>query len=185
MSAITKQLGQRLLAVAKVRRLSPGETHDLGRLAGNIVELDTTIDIDVANDGQARLSYSHELLNLSNRPLTKVAKELWFEHMTSPLVITPVSDPQHRVAIQRVHDTATLANFACQVSPAIRPGEAGVVGCACEGMRFLEDHYWRHQVMRFTRHLTIQLRHRGGRQLAVCAAVEEHVDGAETRRLRT
>src|SRR6266487_6391940 len=63
-SGITKELGQRLLAVAKVRRLSPGETHDLGRLAGNIVELDTTIDIDVANDGKARLSYSHELLNL-------------------------------------------------------------------------------------------------------------------------
>ncbi len=34
-------------------------------------------------------------------------------------------------------------------------------------------------MMRYTRHLTLRLRHREGGQLTVCTAVEEHPDGSE------
>jgi len=179
MSSAAKELGQRLLTLGKVRRLPLCEVEQLARLAGNIVDLDLRIEIDVASDGRAVLSYRHELLNVSSKPLTKLAREQWFEHTTGPLVITPRSEGDHRVAIQRVHDTGDLAKFACQVSPALRPGETGVVGYSCAGGRFLGDHYWREALRRYTRHFTIRLRHRGGGQLAVCTAVEEHPDGSE------
>jgi len=174
-----KEVGQRLLTVGKARRLPPSELEQLARLAGTIVELDLKIDIDIASDGQAILTYRHELLNMSGKPLTKMARELWFEHPAGPLAITPASEADHRVVIQRVHETGNLVKFACQVSPPIRPGEVGVVGYACEGARFLDDHYWREALRRYTRHLTIRLRHRGGGQLTVCTAVEEHADGSE------
>ena len=178
-STATRELGQRLLTLGKVRRLPPSEIEQLAGLAGNIIELDLEIGFDVDGDGRVVVSYRHELLNMSDRPLTKLTRELWFEHMTGPLVITPASNPHRRVAIQRVHDTATLATFGCQISPAIRPGEAGVVGYTCEGGQFLDDHYWREALRRYTRHLTFQLRHRHGEQLTVCTAIEEHADGSE------
>ena len=174
-----KELGQRLVTLGKVRRLPLSETEQLARLAGNVVELDLKIEFDVLDDGRAVVSYRHELLNMSDRPLTRVARELWFEHTTGRIVITPGSEADHRVAIQRVHDTGSLVKFACQISPAIRPGETGVVGYTCEGGRFVDDHYWREALRRYTRHLTIRLRHRGGDQLTVCTAIEEHADGSE------
>lgn len=178
-SIATKELGQRLLTLGTLRRLPSSEIEQLARLAGSVVELDLKIEIDVADDGQAVLSYRHELLNMSSKPLTKLARELWFEHTTGPLVITPRSEADHKVAVQRVHEAGSLVKFACQVSPAVRSGEVGVIGYRCEGGRFLEDHYWRQSLPRYTRHLTIRLRHRGGGQLSVCTAIEEHPDGLE------
>jgi hypothetical protein len=49
----------------------------------------------------------------------------------------------------------------------------------CEGGRFVEDHYWRQSVPRYTRHLTINLKHRHAGRLVGCTATEEHPDGAE------
>jgi hypothetical protein len=178
-SEMTVELGQRLVELAKIRRLPRADLEQLAHLAGNIVDLDTTINIDVTSDGRADLTYRHELLNMSNRPLTRQAKELWFEHTTGKLEITPMSENGRRVAIQRVHDTGNLVKFACQISPPIRPGEAGIIGYSCTGGRFVDDHYWRQAMPRYTRHLTIRLRHRGGGRLAVCTAVEEHPDGSE------
>jgi hypothetical protein len=179
LSPATREIGQRLLTLAKARRLTPADTEQLGRLAGNILELDLGIQIDVATDGQAELTYRHELLNMSSRPVTKLARELWFEYTSGKLEIVPISGTGHHVAVQRVHDTTCLAKFACQISPPIRPGEVGVIGYTCRGGQFLEDHYWRQSIPRFTRHFTMRLRHRGGGQLGVCTAVEEHPDGSE------
>ncbi len=178
-SETTRELGQRLLTLAKARRLPLADTEQLACLAGNVVELDLTLDIDVAADGAAMLTYRHELLNMSSRPLTRLAREVWFEHTTGPITITPVSEVRQHVAIQRVHDAGSLAKFACQISPPIRPGETGVISYSCGGGRFLDDHYWRQSIPRYTRHLTIRLRHRGGGQLSVCTAVEEHPDGSD------
>ncbi len=179
MSSVTKELGQGLLTLGKVRRLPSSEVESLARLAGNVVELELKIEVDVAGDGRAVLSYRHELLNMSNKPLTRLARELWFEHATGPLVIAPTAEAGHRVAVQRLHEAGSMVKFACQVSPPIRPGEVGVVGYTCEGGRFIDDHYWRQSLQRYTRHLTIRLRHRGGGQLSVCTAIEEHPDGSE------
>lgn len=57
------------------------------------------------------------------------------------IIIDLVSDPDRRVMIQCIHDTADLSTFACQISPPIQPGEMATVGCVCEVGQFLGDHY--------------------------------------------
>ncbi|MEV8440781.1 helix-turn-helix transcriptional regulator [Actinosynnema sp. NPDC051121] len=151
----------------------------LVRQANASIELDLQISFDIADDGRATLTGRHELLNLSDRPVARLARELWFEHTDGPLRIRPLHEDGHRVAIQRVHDTDHLAKFACLVSPAIQPGESAVVGYTCDGGSFVSDHYWQQTASRYIRQLSIRLRHRGARQLVSCTAVEEHPDGAQ------
>lgn len=151
----------------------------LARQANASIELGLQISFDIAEDGHATLTGRYELLNLSARPVARLARELWFEHTDGPLRITPLHKDGHRVAVQRVHDTEHLAKFACLVSPAIQPGESAVVGYTCEGGSFVSDHYWQQTASRYIRQLSIRLRHRGARQLVSCTAVEEHPDGAQ------
>jgi hypothetical protein len=104
---------------------------------------------------------------------------LWFEHTDAPLRIRPLQRDSYRVAIQRIHDTGNLAKFACLVSPPIQPGETATVAYTCEGGQFVSDHYWQQSLVRFTRRLSFQVRHRGGRQLVSCTATKDHIDGAQ------
>lgn len=147
--------------------------------AGEIVGLSMEIDIDIQADGWSRLINRHEIVNLSDRPLTKVPRELWFENTRPPISVEPESAGKHRVIIQRVHETANLIKFACQISPPLMPGEAAVVAFVAEGGQFVEDHYWRQAITRPLQRYEIKIRHRGAGKLLRCAAVEEHADGSE------
>jgi hypothetical protein len=178
-SATANQIGRNLLTLGKLLRLEDSELQQLAGLAGNVVELDQRLDIDIATDGWAQVSYKHELFNMSSRPMTRLTRELWFEHTRGPLTIVTVDQPDRRVSIQRKHDTASLAKFACQISPPIQPGETAVIAYECEGGQFLEDHYWRQAFPQYTRHFTMSLRHRGAGRLVNCTATEEHTDGSE------
>jgi len=178
-SQTTRAIGRKLIALAKVLRLSPEETRQLAQLSGNAVDLDLTVDLDIGRDGWAQVSYRHELFNMSTRPITRLSRELWFENTRGHLSISSENDGTRRVVIQRIHDTGNLAKFACQVSPAVRPGETVLIRYTCGGGQFLNDHYWRQALQRYTRHLTINLRHRGAKRLANCTATEEHPDGME------
>jgi hypothetical protein len=136
-------------------------------------------DIDIGPDGWSRVTYHHQLLNLSDKPMTRLAREVWFENTRDQLSIVPIDDTKHRVMIQRRHDTVNLSKFACQFSPPLQPGETATVGFTCTGGQFLSDHYWRQNIPRYTRHYTLRIRHQGAGQLLRCWAVEEHPDGAE------
>lgn len=177
---LARELGQKLLELQKVLRLSSEEVHLLAGLSGNVVELSVSLEVDIEKDGQARLTYRHDILNLTNKPITRLPRELWFVYTSGPLVIEPVCEGKRRVAIQRVHDTPTLAKFACQISPAIQPGETGVVGYECTGGLFKELLYWRQSLQRYTRHFTFRVRHQDAGTLTSCSAVEEHPDGSES-----
>jgi hypothetical protein len=172
-------IGRKLIRLAKVLRLTPAESRQLARLAGNAIDLDLVIDIVIDEHGRGRLSYRHHLLNLSTRPVTRLARELWFENTGGTLTISPTSDCERQLVIQRVHDTANLAKFACQISPPVRPGDAAVIGYFCDGGRFVKDHYWRQSLQRYTRHLTLNIHHQNAGHLIRCSAVEEHPDGSE------
>ena len=113
------------------------------------------------------------------KPLPRIARELWFENTNGPLTITPTPDCERRLMIQRVHDTANLSKFACQISPPLQTGESAIVGFTCEGGQFVDDHYWRQAINRHVRHYAIRVRQRGAGQLVRCTAIEEHPDGAE------
>jgi hypothetical protein len=143
------------------------------------VELDARLMFDIAPDGWATLTCRHELLNAGHEPVSRLSRELWFEHTDASLRIQPMAEGQHRVAIQRIHDTGNLTKFTCLVSPAIQPGETAVVGYTCEGGQFVSDHYWQQTIVRYTRQLAFQIRHRGAGRLASCTASKDHVDGAQ------
>jgi len=175
----TQRLGQRLLKLKKVQRLSDRDISQFAHLAGHIIDLDLRIDIEISGNGAARLTYRFEVLNMTDRPLTRLSRDLWFQYTSGELTIRPLADSTRRVAIQRIHDAPNLAKFACQLSPAIQPGESAVVGYTCEGGRFEDALYWRQAVPRYTRHFTINLRHGDAGDLISCSAVEEHDDGSE------
>ena len=71
------------------------------------------------------------------------------------------------------------SKFVCHISPAIVPGEAVTISNSCRGGQFVHDHYWRQAVPRYTRHLTLNIRHHGVDMLLNCTAIEEQADGSE------
>lgn len=174
-----REIGRGLIRLGQERRLSAGEIEGLAGAAGQIVELSLRVNITIDKDGWAETAHTREFFNMTNRPLTRVAAELWFENTRGPLAISATADEGRRVAIQRIHDTQNMAKFACQISPPIRPGQAAQITYRCQGGQFLSDHYWRQSISRLTRHLTISLRQRDAGRLLACTAVEEHPDGSE------
>ncbi|HEV7933058.1 MAG TPA: hypothetical protein VGP70_12220 [Actinomadura sp.] len=158
-------LGCSTLADPEVRPASEGAAWGAS-IRGNIIELSIRLDIDIAPDGWAELVYRHELLNLSDKPLTRIARELWFENTRGPLIITPTAESERRLMIQRLHDTANLAKFACQISPPLPPGESAIVGFSCKEGQFVEDHYWRQAISRHVRQYTIRVRQQGAENSA-------------------
>ncbi len=177
--ASAQDIMRRLMQFEGVARLDSREITQFAYLAGHIIDLDTRIDLHIGDDGSAHLTYRYETLNMTDKPLTRLPRELWFEHTDGRLDIRPLRDSTHRLAIQRVHDTPNLAKFACQLSPAIKPGESAQIGYSCDGGRFEDALYWRQAVYRYTRRLTINLRHANAGDVLSCSAVEEHPDGAE------
>ncbi|MBH0776669.1 hypothetical protein [Nocardia bovistercoris] len=174
-----RRIAKRLISLARVLRLDDTETARIASLAGQVVELEMHVEISIDRDGLGRVTYRHELFNMSNDPVSRIPREVWFEHTPKPLTITPISVGTHRALIQRIHDTPGLAKFACQIAPAIQPGETGTVSYECTGGQFISDHYWRQGAARYTRHLTITLHHQAVGRLLSYSAQEEQVNGAE------
>ncbi|NUP32983.1 MAG: helix-turn-helix transcriptional regulator [Streptomycetaceae bacterium] len=148
------------------------------KLADSVVELELFIAIDVDKDGWVNLTYRHTVLNLTDRPLTRFARELWFEHGEGPLEITALPTARHQIAVERIHDAGTLAKFACRVSPPVPPMGSATIAYRCTGGRFVDAHYWRQAITRATLRLTIDVHQRGLAALRDVAALEEHPDGA-------
>jgi hypothetical protein len=172
-------LGRKLIALQHKLRLSDSDTRQLARLAGHVVDLSLAIAIAIEPSGNAVVTYEHEILNLTSAPLRRIPREVWFKHATgSHLKITPITMDSRRLMLQRTHDATHIAKFACQFAPAIDPGELAHFGYSCLGGRFVDEFYWRQDVLRHTRHLTIAARHRQA-TLLTCSAVEQLPDGSE------
>ncbi len=174
-----QRIARSLVALAKRLHLSDAEIARLAKLAGHIVELDVTCSIDIDGAGWSTVTYSHQLLNLTNRPIKRLTRKLWFETTDGPLAIEPSPSNDRKVAIQRMHDMNNLSKFACHISPGIASDEVATISYSCRGGQFIHDHYWRQAVPRYTRHLTLNIRHRGVDMLLNCTAIEEQADGSE------
>lgn len=99
-----------LVALGDRRYVSTQETARFSELLGNIVDLEREVGIHIDKSGSAQLSFRYEVLNLTSRPLARLPRDLWFQHVNGQLNIYPIeSQTDHRVAIQRVHDTPNLA----------------------------------------------------------------------------
>ncbi|TCJ40729.1 helix-turn-helix transcriptional regulator [Parafrankia sp. BMG5.11] len=164
---------------AASRTPGPAAPVTSGVVTGDVVDRSLTIDIDVADDGWATLTYRHEIYNATATPFTRLNRELWFETTNGLLQIEALPSPDRNIIIQRIHDTELNARFACQVFPAIQPGESAIVGYRSSGGRFVYDHYWRQSIVRPTGTFTIRLRHQGVTSLTRCTATEDRPDGSE------
>jgi hypothetical protein len=124
--------------------------------------------------------YQHDLVNLNEKPLGRVTREVWFQYVDSSITITPTQHNDRRIVIQRIHDAGSLAKFAFKISPPLKPGERTTVRYLCEGGSFRDALYWRESMTRYTRHYTLTLSHQGIGKLTDCTAVIEHSDGSES-----
>lgn len=152
---------------------------------GDVIELSTEVALDIAASGAARLMYRHVLLNLGDRPLASFARQVWFERTSGRIVLVavrppdPAIAPAHVVTLRRVHETGSFLKFACLISPPLAPRESMVVQYLCTGGVFVDEHYWRQDIIRPTRHLQMTVRQFGVSQLRGCDVVEEVGDGCE------
>jgi hypothetical protein len=160
--------------------LPPDEATEVAALAGHLVDLSVTIDLQIAVDGLCSVTYRYRALNLTDRPLHRTPRDLWFQHSRGKLELFALRESTTRNAIQRLHTADNVAKFACQLSPPIQPGETASFGYRCSGAEFRGDWYWRQQFARYTRAYTLNVRHEGIKEVAGITATEELPDGTET-----
>src|ERR1035441_8724697 len=66
---ITRQVGKKLVELSRQLRLSDAETRQLAALAGNVVELEVGLTIDIDRQGRAGGGFEDDPIKLSERPL--------------------------------------------------------------------------------------------------------------------
>ena len=172
-------IARSVLMLGKRMRLAEAEVAELAALAGNLIDLEMECSIEIDADGWSSVTYRFEVLNLTNRPVKRMVRDQWFETTRGSLQIEPSDSSDRSVSIQRMHDTANMTKFACQFSPAIEPGEVGVIGYTTRGGQFNHDHYWRQMTTRPVRQFTLSIRHQGVAMLLGCTAIEEQLDGSQ------
>jgi hypothetical protein len=178
-TALPELLAQKLLALGHAGRVPPAEISQLSSLAGNVVDLRTEIELVVEKDGACSVTYAYETLNLTDRPIARVSRDLWFQHPRNPLQMEPHPNSTAKLVIQRLHTADNMVKFAVHLSPPISPGDVATFGYCCSGAEFRDDLYWRQAIARFTRHFTLSVRHKGVETLTGLTAVEELPNGTE------
>jgi len=173
-------LARKVAGLGQVLRWPPDEIAEVASLAGNLVDLSLTIDLHIGADGLCDVTYRYHSLNLTDKPVHRAPRDLWFQHSRGKLTLTALREGPTKNAIQRLHTADNIAKFACQFSPAIEPGEAVTFGYTCSGAEFRRDFYWRQMFARYTREFTLRVRHEGLRECAGISATEELPDGTET-----
>lgn len=172
-------LTRKLTGLGHVLRLPPAEVAELAALAGNLVDLSLTVDLTIESDGLCAVTYRYHQLNLTNHSVNRAPRDLWFQHSRGPLALIALREGPTKNAIQRLHTADNIAKFACQLSPAIQPGESARFGYTCSGAEFQQDWYWRQAFARHTREYTLRVRHKAIGETAGISATEELPDGTE------
>lgn len=162
------------------RDAEPAEPEpDQAKLSADIQDNHLDVNIDVTQVGNVRLTYRHEFQNTTRTPFSRLVRQFWFKHTTGPLVVEPLADSDRRILVQPIHDVGVYLKFACQIFPAIQPGETARIGYTCTGGLFSDELYWRQAIFRPTRKLSLHLRLCGVQTLSQCSALEEHPNGSE------
>ena len=82
---IHERLARRVTNLGHVLRLPPDEVAEIAALAGNLVDLSLTIDLTIAPDGVCKVTYRYSSLNLTDRPINRAPRDLWFQHSRTKL----------------------------------------------------------------------------------------------------
>ncbi|MEM8925019.1 MAG: hypothetical protein AAGD35_16050 [Actinomycetota bacterium] len=143
-----------------------------------IIDAHTEIEIDIDAEGHAIVRYCYDMLNLTDGPVARVPRTIWFKHTHADVTIEPIQLGERQVRIELQHDVMPQKKFAYRISPAIEPGGRARFGCEISGGAFVDDFFWRHLALRSTDLMTISVVHRG-RTLDEVTAHEEQTNGSE------
>jgi hypothetical protein len=176
---LTKKIAKAVLLHGKRLRFTDAEMTELAKLAGHLVDLEMDCTIDIDDTGESTITYRFHMINLTDKPIKRMTREQWFENTAGRLCIEPHASSDRQVRIQRVHDTANMSKFDCVFTPALEPAEVATIAYTTKGGQFLHDHYWRQTAPRYTRRLTLTVRHHAVEMLLNCTAIVDDHDGAQ------
>ena len=71
---LVTRIARSVVMLSKSMSLSDAEVVELGKLAGNLVDLQMECSIDIAADGWASVTYCHQVVNLSSRPVKRMMR---------------------------------------------------------------------------------------------------------------
>jgi transcriptional regulator with XRE-family HTH domain len=172
-------MASRMVLSGRSNRLPPEELTRLAGLAGNVVDLSRRVDLDIRTDGSCVATYRFNLLNLTDRPLSRVARGLWFERSLEDIHVEPLDEDYGVMSIKSLHSAKNLIKFACLLSPPVQPGASLRFGYRGLGGEFQNEYYWRQSIVRPTRRSTLRVRHQGLGCPRRVTAVHELADGSE------
>src|SRR4029453_14292213 len=118
--------------------------------AGNLVDLSLAVDLHIEKDRRCSVTYRYHLLNLTDRAVNRAPRDLWFQHSRGRLELVALREGPTKNAIQGLPTADNVPQFACQLSPAIEPGESASFGYTCSSAEFQKDLYWRQAFARYT-----------------------------------
>jgi hypothetical protein len=156
------------------QRTIPAHSHQ----PGQVVDVHTKIAVDISVGGEAVVKYGYEILNLTDRPIGRIPRTVWFKHTHDEITVDPVRFDERQVLIEMIHESEPQKKFAYHLSPAVEVGGRGRYGCEIRGGAFVDDLYWRHLAIRDTELMTMEITHQG-HVLRRCSATEELTDGSE------
>ena len=177
--ALESETGKKLTLLARHFKMSKRDLEGLARLTDRVVEFDTTITIDISDNGHVVVEYDRLILNLMDRPLSSLSWDIWFKYAHEKIGIVTNKNCSRNTKIVVKHDTVNLAKFATLVSPSISPGDTARISYSCHGGLFTDSLYWRQNIPRDVRHFTLTARQRVSNELLSCSATEELPDGSE------
>lgn len=175
----TKKIAKAVLLHGKRLRFTDAEMTELAKLAGHLVDLEMDCTIEIDSAGESTITYRFHMINLTDKPIKRMTREQWFENTAGRLCIEPHPSSDRQVRIQRVHDTANMSKFDCVFTPAVEPAEVATIAYTTRGGQFLHDHYWRQSAPRYTRRLTLTVKHHAVEMLLNCTAIVDDHDGAQ------
>ncbi|MGH3720612.1 MAG: hypothetical protein ACRDRI_17555 [Pseudonocardiaceae bacterium] len=173
------QLGKKLILLAQRLRMSATELESLAQLVGQVVELDTVINVNISTNGHSVVEYDRLIVNLTSHPISRLSWGVWFKHAHSNITIAPGESNGRNISIATIHNTMNLVKFATLLSPSVDPGDTARVTYFCHGGLFTDSFYWRQDIPHRTRHFTLTVRHRVPSKLIAHTATEEFPDGSE------
>lgn len=151
-------------------------------LSGAVVETAREVDIDIDAEGRAVVGVRLAVRNLSERPLTRLHHEVWFERTAGRVDVRLLGGPgaAGRMRVEGLYGAGPLAKFTVRFLSPVAPGDSARMAYACVGGVFADRFYWRQTVSRPIERLSLRVRQRGVRRILGWSAVEEHRGGAET-----
>jgi hypothetical protein len=156
-----RRRGPATLAEAFEKRLTATQLEEQARRGfrrpEGLLDLELTITVYIRSSGEATVSQFQRILNTTNKPFSRIAREIWFQYSDPALRVVPTPSPGHSLIIQPIHRTDLFISFACLITPSVQPGDTGDIAFDCLGAKFVDNLYWRQRLARYTRQATIKL----------------------------